>query len=256
MAESGMKWTPDDWARLGGRIKAARSVQGESRRALAARAGVSEKSVQLTEEGRVPVRWPKSLYSIENALGWPTGMARWILNGGDPDKNPPPEPDVPLVSLADIEESKPVIPVVFRWYLEMQGVKAENLPPRMVAALPMLADFNDQCVEQDVPQELTLAFFNTLSVMLKSATDNFQSEKARRARRTPEQIEAEHQADRVRIREEWQFTRDKMERALDELHSNPDGSSAWETSVRSLEEGMKTTERWLQAMDEKIEKKS
>ncbi|MGW4076012.1 helix-turn-helix domain-containing protein [Streptomyces asiaticus] len=80
-----MNWIPDDWARLGARIRASREAQGFSRKKLSDMAGVSEKSIQTAEEGRVPrARWPQSLPVIEQALGWAPGSMRAILDGGEP----------------------------------------------------------------------------------------------------------------------------------------------------------------------------
>ncbi|MEU7399705.1 helix-turn-helix transcriptional regulator [Streptomyces sp. NPDC044948] len=73
---------PEAWERLGKRIREYREKAGYSRRALAEKAGVSEKSIQVTEEGRVPRgRMPQSLSRIEVALGWLPGTSISILNG-------------------------------------------------------------------------------------------------------------------------------------------------------------------------------
>ncbi|MDX2552786.1 hypothetical protein [Streptomyces stelliscabiei] len=78
-----MKWGPEDWARLGVRVRESREAQGYSRKRLSEMAGLSEKSIQLTEEGRVPTRWPKSLHVLEDALGWKVGRMVEILDGLD-----------------------------------------------------------------------------------------------------------------------------------------------------------------------------
>lgn len=73
---------PEAWARLGKRIREYREKAGYSRRALAEKAGVSEKSIQVAEEGRVPRgRMPQSLNRIEVALEWLPGTWISILNG-------------------------------------------------------------------------------------------------------------------------------------------------------------------------------
>ncbi|MFD9211625.1 hypothetical protein ACFVY9_00615 [Streptomyces sp. NPDC059544] len=77
-------WLPEDWARLGSAIRLSREAQGFSRRALSDLSGVSEKSIQLTEEGRVPGRWPSSLPKIEAALGWAAGSTQAVLDGREP----------------------------------------------------------------------------------------------------------------------------------------------------------------------------
>ncbi|MFE9765083.1 helix-turn-helix domain-containing protein [Streptomyces sp. NPDC005808] len=79
-----MRWSPDDWARLGATIRESRDRQGFSRKRLAETSGVSEKSIQLTEEGRVPTRWPKSLDALEAALYWVPGTMARVLDGFDP----------------------------------------------------------------------------------------------------------------------------------------------------------------------------
>lgn len=98
MAQAGMRFSPDDWARLGRLVRDAREAKGWSRRHMAEASGVSEKSIQITEEGRVPTRWPGSLASIESALGWRVGTARWVLEGNDPNDRPPPKPLPPALA--------------------------------------------------------------------------------------------------------------------------------------------------------------
>lgn len=82
MAE--MKWSPEDWARLGVAIRKSREGLGLSRKKLSEWSGISEKSIQLTEEGRVPTRWPKSLQALEDALGWTPRSVANVLDGGEP----------------------------------------------------------------------------------------------------------------------------------------------------------------------------
>lgn len=79
-----MKWKPEDWTRLGARIRQSREDRGLSRKKLSERSGLSEKSIQLTEEGRVPTRWPKSLHTLEDALGWAPGSVMDVLDGREP----------------------------------------------------------------------------------------------------------------------------------------------------------------------------
>lgn len=84
-----MEWTPEDWARLGKAIRASREFHGYSRKSLAELAAVSEKSIQLAEEGRVPRgRWPQSLNNIEKALGYMPGTMKEILDGNEPSPSP------------------------------------------------------------------------------------------------------------------------------------------------------------------------
>lgn len=77
---------PEAWARLGAKIREQRETLGMSRRQLSAEAGVSEKSIQVAEEGRTPrARWPQSLRLIETALRWAPGSMVHILEGGEPE---------------------------------------------------------------------------------------------------------------------------------------------------------------------------
>jgi DNA-binding XRE family transcriptional regulator len=94
-------WTPDDWARLGTRVRSERERHGLSRNALAEMAGVSVGSIQSVELGTVRARWPQSfirarwpqsLSTIEKALGWKLGSMKAILNGGEPGTLPAREP--------------------------------------------------------------------------------------------------------------------------------------------------------------------
>ncbi|MEW2421287.1 helix-turn-helix transcriptional regulator [Streptomyces nigra] len=89
---------PEAWARLGAKIRERRESMGMSRRQLSERAGVSEKSIQVAEDGRTPrARWPQSLRLIERALHWePDSMLR-ILEGEEPELIPG------LFSMADEE---------------------------------------------------------------------------------------------------------------------------------------------------------
>ena len=63
--------SPEAWSRLGHSLRVRRQELGLSRRALSEKADVSEKSIQVAEEGRVPsARWPHSIGRIARALGW------------------------------------------------------------------------------------------------------------------------------------------------------------------------------------------
>ncbi|MDX3555321.1 helix-turn-helix transcriptional regulator [Streptomyces europaeiscabiei] len=77
---------PEAWARLGAKIREQRESLDMSRRQLSEAAGVSEKSIQVAEEGRTPrARWPQSLRLIESALRWEPGSMMQILEGGEPE---------------------------------------------------------------------------------------------------------------------------------------------------------------------------
>ncbi|WP_406199199.1 helix-turn-helix domain-containing protein [Streptomyces sp. NBC_01017] len=97
---------PEAWAKLGKTIREHREEAGYSRRALAEKAGVSEKSIQVAEEGRVPRgRMPQSLSRIGDALGWLPGAYISILrNQAWGRLNPPVEVEVELESVAAAEQ--------------------------------------------------------------------------------------------------------------------------------------------------------
>jgi DNA-binding XRE family transcriptional regulator len=86
--EQALKADPGAWAYLGREIRKFRERQNLSRRALSERADVSEKSIQVAEEGRVPAgRWPQSLNRITEALGMGAEAALdLVLN--DPSRPP------------------------------------------------------------------------------------------------------------------------------------------------------------------------
>lgn len=84
---AGVTQDPEAWARLGAKIRERRESLNMSRRQLSAVAGVSEKSIQVAEEGRTPrARWPQSLRLIEHALRWDSESMQRILEGGEPDE--------------------------------------------------------------------------------------------------------------------------------------------------------------------------
>lgn len=84
-----MRWGSEDWGRLGAELRKSRERQGLSRKKLSELSGVSEKSIQLNEEGRVPMRWPKVLHTLEDVLGWVPGSVMDVLDGGEPIYVPP-----------------------------------------------------------------------------------------------------------------------------------------------------------------------
>ena len=80
-----MTQDPDAWGRLGRALRAARERQGLTQDELAQRAGVSTKSVQDAEAGRVPKRrMPYTLAPMAKALGWPSGAVDAVLAGAEP----------------------------------------------------------------------------------------------------------------------------------------------------------------------------
>lgn len=76
---------PDTWARLGRALRESRERQGLTQDELAKKAGVSTKSVQDAEAGKVPkARMPYTLAAVAQALGWPAGAVDSVLAGGEP----------------------------------------------------------------------------------------------------------------------------------------------------------------------------
>ncbi|QFZ75067.1 helix-turn-helix domain-containing protein [Streptomyces fagopyri] len=93
---AGVPQDPEAWARLGSKIREQREALGWSRRQLSEEAGVSEKSIQVAEEGRTPrARFPQSLRLIESALRWDQGSMQQILEGGE---------SLPLLDLFSLTE--------------------------------------------------------------------------------------------------------------------------------------------------------
>ncbi|MBU5946747.1 helix-turn-helix transcriptional regulator [Streptomyces sp. PAM3C] len=75
---------PQAWARLGRGLRESRERQGLTQDELAARAGVSTKSVQEAEAGKVPkARMPYTLAPIAAAVGWPAGAVEGVLAGAE-----------------------------------------------------------------------------------------------------------------------------------------------------------------------------
>lgn len=79
-----MNPTPEAWARLGRALRDARAQRGWTQQDLANHAGVSRRSVQDAEGGKVPKgRMPQSIPRIAATLGWSTGAIDAVLAGED-----------------------------------------------------------------------------------------------------------------------------------------------------------------------------
>jgi DNA-binding XRE family transcriptional regulator len=116
---AGLTQDPEAWARLGAKIREQRETLGMSRRQLSAEAGVSEKSIQVAEEGRTPrARWPQSLRLIEAALRWAPGSMVHILEGGEPEQ---------LLDLFTLAEQESGIPDQARLFPEVGRAPAEEV---------------------------------------------------------------------------------------------------------------------------------
>lgn len=171
-----MRWSPDDWARVGRQLRTWREAEGLSRRELSDVAGVSEKSIQLAEEGRVPKgRWPQSLTAMERALGWPAGRIEAMLDASD-------KPDLyddPVV----MRDGEPVIidaETMMPYSMsetnraadqEEDALAPPTYPPEIEEALPMVMFFASNCVAHGAPEWLGAAFENAVAALLKSLTE-------------------------------------------------------------------------------------
>ena len=80
-----MNRDPEAWARLGRALRSARDRQGLTQGELGDLAGVSGRSVQEAESGKVPrARKPYTLSRIAQALGWPVDSVEAVLDGEQP----------------------------------------------------------------------------------------------------------------------------------------------------------------------------
>jgi transcriptional regulator with XRE-family HTH domain len=80
-----MNRDPEVWARIGRTIASRRAAEGLRQEDLAAKAGVSHRSVQNAESGAAPkARLPQSLYPIVKALGLPDTWIDDVLAGKSP----------------------------------------------------------------------------------------------------------------------------------------------------------------------------
>lgn len=80
-----MNRNAEAWARFGRALREARLREGLTQEQLAGEAGVSTKSVQDAEGGKVPkARMPYTLTAIAKTLGWPVGSVDAVLGGAPP----------------------------------------------------------------------------------------------------------------------------------------------------------------------------
>ncbi|MCX0246452.1 helix-turn-helix transcriptional regulator [Streptomyces drozdowiczii] len=80
-----MNRDPESWARLGRALRSAREASGLTQADLADAAGVSSRSIQDAEGGKVPTgRRPYTLARVAAALGWPAGAVDDVLDGAAP----------------------------------------------------------------------------------------------------------------------------------------------------------------------------
>lgn len=77
-----MNRDPKAWARLGRALRNEREHRGLTQQELGELAGVSGRSVQDAEAGKVPqARMPYTIGRIASALGWPQGAVDKVLEG-------------------------------------------------------------------------------------------------------------------------------------------------------------------------------
>lgn len=157
---------PEDWARLGARIRAERERQGLSRKELAGLARVSTGSIQSAENGAVPrARWPQSLSAIEHGLAWAPGSMKEILAGGDP--KPFPDPRDPQ-SYYEIKGAEGATTVGRANGEGWENIPRSDLPEEIEKALPYVSMFGSQCVAHGAPAWLGQLYDNAVSALLTS----------------------------------------------------------------------------------------
>ena len=99
--------TASDWERLGRHVLDRRCFLGMSQADLAGETKLSDQRVRDIEHGRVTGVRDKTALALEQALRWPRGGVRRILDGEDPgawDTDPPPtEPqdaEIPMAAMS------------------------------------------------------------------------------------------------------------------------------------------------------------
>lgn len=170
---------PEAWARLGVKIRERREAMGLSRRQLSQEAGVSEKSIQTAEEGRIPrARWPQSLRLIENALRWESGSMERILEGGEAESR------LDLFSLMEedsaIADQVSLFPDPGARRLEelaheqgrempgpdTRGYALAQFPPVLRKALPDVIDFGHKAVTHGADPEVAERYEEAVEALL------------------------------------------------------------------------------------------
>lgn len=199
------KWSSEDWARLGAALRKAREERGWSRKKLAELSGVSEKSIQLTEEGRVPTRWPKSLTILAGTLGWEAGTVPRILDGNDPfaefldgairqlSADPDAGADTVVTGpdgvrrLFEVKNTVAAIKGINTWWLKQ--LERLDLPEELSKAVPQLTSFADRSLAYGAPELLVAAFTNCAYLMLEEIHKKRLDERLKRPVTTMEESE-------------------------------------------------------------------
>ncbi|MFC8201313.1 multiprotein-bridging factor 1 family protein [Streptomyces sp. NPDC057298] len=181
---AGVTQDPEAWARLGAKIRERREALGWSRRQLSEIAGVSEKSIQVAEEGRTPrARWPQSLRLIESALRWESGSMEIILNGGEAEESLSLFPLTSEEGKADGREQLPMFPKESREdegipgavygdppsVVALSGILAE-LPQALRNGLPYVLEFGRRAVDHGADGEVVERYEEALEALLIDLT--------------------------------------------------------------------------------------
>lgn len=88
---------PYDWDRLARGIKDARGRLGITQKELARRSRVDISTIKNLEGRHTFGSWPRTISSVESALGKPEGWARALAEG----RPLPPEPDAPATLVVE-----------------------------------------------------------------------------------------------------------------------------------------------------------
>lgn len=75
-------WDRRAWKMLGDFIRDELARKGWTQQQLADEAGVTQVTISAIVNGRARGRIPRSMPAIEQALGWPVGSTRILLDGG------------------------------------------------------------------------------------------------------------------------------------------------------------------------------
>lgn len=81
----------DGWVRLGRLVAAERARRGLTVRELAQLGGIGVRTLQRIEAGRAANARPVTLTRLEDILGWQTGSAQAVLDGGEPKRTRDPQ---------------------------------------------------------------------------------------------------------------------------------------------------------------------
>lgn len=101
LQDAPMNYSEDAWRRLWAAMDAARIARGASWRTYYGWAGLARETVIAMKDGQ-GIKNEHKLTGIDFASKWRYGSARAVLEGGEPEPAPPPEPDTPSVRAGDV----------------------------------------------------------------------------------------------------------------------------------------------------------